>query len=321
MTPSIEYYPAALSHTPFPTKKPPQVNISVIELSDDEQQQQQQTQTDPLDSERIRLRRHLGLGDNPGDAPTIQPLFFIERVPDTKSVSCSLPGCAEHINPGALRLALNPGMGGNMWFRSSSDYYHIPCFETLADFTQPTYLDLIQPLTRHTYHLRGLKPSSISDGSYLLPGGVERLLLEWKVTRGMAIDKRDGVFNAEVYRLDPDVHELLYSAGKRGFWMAGRPAMLDQYEYWVLLRMAINEWGSDSEGEGGWNLFEAFLGSEEDEGRHDLSGMLGRWERAVAIASGDVKENGDEEREGELSRTAIKAIRRLSIIPKPAGWM
>jgi hypothetical protein len=106
---------------------------------------------------------------------------------------------------------------------------------------------------------------------------VERLILEWKVTRGMAIDKRDGVFDPKLYTLDPSIHDLLYSAGKRGYWPSGRPRMLDQYEYYVLLKMvAVNEW--DREGE--WNLFDAFLQvQEEGEAcRHDLSEMLGRWE-------------------------------------------
>lgn len=161
------------------------------------------------------------------------------------------------------------------------DYYHIPCFERLADFTQSCYLDRIVPLTRNTFKLRGLKPSSVSDGSYLLPGGAERLILEWKVTRGMAIDKRDGVYDEAFYRLDPDVNDLLYKAGSSQFWPTGRPGGLDVFEYYTLARtVAVNECSGEEE----WNLFEQFLGQDKGSGvwgGHDLSSLVGRWQEAV----------------------------------------
>ncbi|KAL4972290.1 hypothetical protein BDW66DRAFT_7972 [Aspergillus desertorum] len=237
--------------------------------------------TEELESERARLRRHLGLES--AHPPQPQPLFFVERVPDTNTapISCSLPGCKAGISPNSLRLALNPGMGGDTWFRSSSDYYHISCFERLADFSESSYLNRLVPLTRNTFRLRGLKPSSVTDGSYLLSGGAERLILEWKVRRGMEIDKRDGVFDPSSYELDRDVHALLYEAGSRGYWPSGRPAGLDVYEYYTLARtVAVNEVG-DGNGEE-WNLFQAFLGrGESGSGRHDLSELLGRWERST----------------------------------------
>ncbi|KAL2825828.1 hypothetical protein BDW59DRAFT_179806 [Aspergillus cavernicola] len=306
MAPSIAY-PASPPQTPISFSLKPQKSISVdvVEIIEEE---------DPLDNERARLRRHLGLSnpnEPPCETPQIQPLFFIERVPDTKGVTCSLPGCTQGIQHGDLRFALNPGMGGDTWFRSSSDYYHIPCFSTLADFTNPTYLNLIHPLTRHTFKHRGLKPSSVLDGSYLVPCGVERLILEWKYTRAIALDKRDGVYDENLYRLDPSVHDLLYKAGSAGYWPEGRPAGLDQYEYYVLLKMcAVNEGD-------GWNLFEQFLGKGEGEGR-DLSEVLRGWERGFRLAWGREADNEDR-KEGPplLSPTAVRAIRRLSAIPTP----
>ncbi|KAL4875157.1 hypothetical protein BJY04DRAFT_224354 [Aspergillus karnatakaensis] len=314
MAPSTDDYPAP---PPLP-QKATQVDIAVIELSDEEDTHQPD-HLDPLHTERIRLRRHLGLAETKS-TPAIQPLFFIERVPDSTPVSCCLPGCTDTLDPGSLRLALNPGMGGDLWFRSASDYYHISCFERLADFTQSSYLTRLKPLTRHTFPLRGLKSSSVADGSYLLPGGVERLVTEWKVQHSMALDKRDGVFDPTMYTLEPSVHDLLYKAGKRGYWPSGRPRMLDQYEYWVLLRVtAVNEWGGKGEE---WNLFEEFLGEDKEgaEGdKHGLSKMLGRWERASALALSG-KAVGSESSD-ELTPTAIMGIRRLSTVPKLAGWM
>lgn len=126
MAPSIAY-PAP---SPVPSLSPshtlskkPQINIDVVEITENTESILDSTsvqRVDSLDSERARLRAHLGL-DSP--APQIQPLFFIEQVPNTTSnipVKCSLPGCTAGIEPNSLRLALNPGMSGDIWFRSSS---------------------------------------------------------------------------------------------------------------------------------------------------------------------------------------------------------
>ncbi|KAL3471581.1 hypothetical protein BJX99DRAFT_250299 [Aspergillus californicus] len=310
MAPSLDY-PASLhfplSYSPqkqIHTDKQPGINVNVVEIIEE--------QEDPLVHERTRLRRHLGLsdpGEPPCETPQIQPLFFIERGPDSKGVKCNLPGCTDGIKSGDLRLALNPGMGENIWFRSSSDYYHIPCFERLADLTDSRYLNRIQPLTRHTFKLRGLKPSSVVDGSYLVPAGVERLILEWKFTRGVAIDKRDGIYDPRLYTLDAGVYDLLYKAGSGGYWPTSRPGGLEQYEYYVLMRLcAVNEVDRGV----GWNLFEEFLGDGEGAlaDRHDFSEILGRWSRAEVEESGEIEEH-------VLSATAVRAIRRLSAIPTP----
>ncbi|KAJ0423178.1 hypothetical protein BJY00DRAFT_278859 [Aspergillus carlsbadensis] len=341
MAPSIDYpapLPLSLSLSNSIPQKQNAINVSVVEILEDDAVEDQSHQDnhnvharepiDPLDSARKRLRNHLGLPAEQGapvpDQPRIQPLFFIELVPDSRAVSCSLPGCTHGaLQPGELRLALNPGMGGDMWFRSSSDYYHIPCFELLADFTSPAYLDRIQPLTRNTFKLRGLKPSSVFDGSYLLPGGVERLILEWKVTRGKAIDQRDGVFDERMYKLEESIHELLYRAGSRTYKPIRRPGLLDQFEFYTLSKtLAPNEFEYTGGRKEEWNLFESFLG--EEDGVHDLSGMLERWERAVALAWQDMRSSSstfsassEEEDQPGLSPTGIKAIRRLSAIPTP----
>ncbi|KAL4902115.1 hypothetical protein BDW74DRAFT_67148 [Aspergillus multicolor] len=326
MAPSIDHpYPAPapapspshlLSSTTLPKSA---IKVEIVEITQesdhDDSSSSPDLAIDPnvLETERSRLRQHLGLDS--AHPPQTQPLFFVERAPDTNtaSVSCNLPGCTAAIDPGSLRLALNPGMGGEVWFRSSSDYYHVSCFEHLADFTQSAYLNRLVPLTRNTFKLRGLKPSSVSDGSYLLPGGAERLILEWKVRRGIEIDKRDRVFDPSYYEMDPGVRALLYEAGSRGYWPDGRPTGLDMFEYYTLAKtVAVNEVGKGNEG---WNLFDAFLDDKSKSGRHDLSETLERWDRGMEFALRAEKTTREEQH--ALSATAIKAIKRLSTIPVP----
>ncbi|KAL4745435.1 hypothetical protein BDW72DRAFT_58781 [Aspergillus terricola var. indicus] len=293
MAPSISFpdpAPPQLSHALSSIKHPKAtVDVNIVEItpsdhdiSSSSSYSSSEIKIEELENERARLRHHIGLES--AHPPQPQPLFFIERVPDTNTayIPCSLPGCKAGISPGSLRLALNPGMSGVTWFRSSSDYYHIFCFERLADFSESAYLNRLVPLTRNTFRLRGLKLSSVSDGSYLLSGGAERLILEWKVRRGMEIDKRNGVFDPACYELDRDVHALMYEAGSRGYWPSGRPAGLDMYEYYTLARtVAVNECEDGNEEE--WNLFDAFLGHQESgggSGRHNLSELLKRWEQS-----------------------------------------
>ncbi|KAL4736878.1 hypothetical protein BDV11DRAFT_192880 [Aspergillus similis] len=325
MAPSISFPdpapPQQLSHAVSSTKHPQAtIGVNFLEIPQADHDipsslsYPSEIKIEELENERARLRHHIGLES--AHPPQPQPLFFIERVPDTDTalIPCSLPGCKAGISPGSLRLALNPGMGGVTWFRSSSDYYHISCFERLADFSESVYLNRLVPLTRNTFRLRGLKLSSVSDGSYLLPGGAERLILEWKVRRGIEIDKRDGVFDPACYELDRDVHALMYEAGSRGYWPSGRPAGLDMYEYYTLARtVAVNECGKGNEE---WNLFEAFLEhGGSGIGRHDLSELLGRWEQSKSLVLQQSKPGGTGQ--STLSPTAIRAIRRLSTIPTP----
>lgn len=135
MAPSIAYPAPSASPSPSHTlSKKPQINIDIVELTENTESIADSTAVqpvDPLDSERARLRAHLGL-----DFPAhIQPLFFIEQAPNTTSnlpVKCSLPGCNAGIEANSLRLALNPGMSGDIWFRSSSGTHSILTFITMG---------------------------------------------------------------------------------------------------------------------------------------------------------------------------------------------
>jgi hypothetical protein len=63
----------------------------------------------------------------------------------------------------------------------TSALYHIFCFEKIADFSRVEILDRLEPLTRNNFKFRGVNVGGILDGHDLVTGGVERLVLEWKV--------------------------------------------------------------------------------------------------------------------------------------------
>lgn len=174
------------------------------------------------------------------------------------------------------------------------DFYHIRCFEKIADFSKAEFLDRIQPLTRSTWNFRGLKTGSVLDGNYLVPGGVERLVLEWKGTRGRWIDKRDGVYDESEYRLPADFDALLRKAGSAEYQKPTNPQWINAFEYHNLL---FNLAPFESDGRGDvkeWNLFATYLdrAAEALDNQHDLSTMLQRWQNdAVSLTSTPMNNN------------------------------
>ena len=52
----------------------------------------------------------------------------------------------------------------------SLDFYHVACFEEIADLPKADFLDRISPMTRSTCRIRNLKGTSILDGNYLCEG-------------------------------------------------------------------------------------------------------------------------------------------------------
>lgn len=279
--------------------------------------------------EKLNLRMHIGLGKNPGDPPSllppeIQPLFFIELAPDStrRGAKCRLYTCGKNIYPGELRVALNPGMSS--WHRMSTDFYHVECFEKIADFSQADFLDRIQPLTRTTWKLRGLKASSVLNGNYLVPGGVERLVLEWKVTRGEWIDKRDGSYDESKNRLDQGFDDLLHKAGSAGYKPQAKPENMERSEYYNLLSCLAPYESDGPDDTEEWNLFDQYLDrtAETLDNPHDLSQMLLRWEIDVMLATKEEDQLGDvgKEEKLKLNEKAIKALKRLSTIPMPQSF-
>lgn len=77
---------------------------------------------------------------------------------------------------------------------------------------------------------------SVKDDNYLVPGGVERLVLQWKVTSGR-IDKHDGVSDEEEEgdSLHPEFQDLLNEAGSAKYKRGARPEGMDRFEEHNLL--------------------------------------------------------------------------------------
>lgn len=152
------------------------------------------------------------------------------------------------------------------------------CFEDLVDFSQAAYLDRIQPVTRRTASMRGLKGTSVADGNYLVDGGAERLVLEWKTSMGKLIDRRDGV---SIEPMDPDFNDLLRKSGSASY----KPKIIDgmsRHEFFnISMKLApIESDGVEDQEE--WNLFEHYLPMTFDDleglnDRHSLSDMLSLW--------------------------------------------
>ena len=127
-----------------------------------------------------------------------------------------------------------------------------------------------------------MNPSSVLDGNYLVPGGVERLVLEWKVTRGRWIDKRDGIFE-EKDRLSPEFKDLLYKAGSAKYKPGAPPEGIAGFE-WRNLTHALAPYESDGvEDSNEWNLFSKYVdpSPEASADPHNLSMMLHCWRNDV----------------------------------------
>jgi hypothetical protein len=168
-----------------------------------------------------------------------------------------------------------------------TDYYHIHCFEKIADFSQADFLDRVSPLTRNFIQLRNLQSAAgVLDGNYLVDAGAERLVLEWKVTVGRLIDKRDGV---EIESWDDPAskpfYDLLKKSGSAKYVPQQVPNM-STFEF-ILLSGTLAPIESDGpEDEDEWDLFEQFLAVADDEDdelkvRYSLSKTLGDWRNAV----------------------------------------
>ncbi|KAA8651081.1 hypothetical protein EYZ11_010183 [Aspergillus tanneri] len=193
----------------------------------------------------------------------------------------------------------------------SSDYYHIHCFEKIANFSEADFLDRIQPLTRSTWKFRSLKADRVLRGNYLVPGGVERLVLEWKVTHGKWMDKRNAVYDKSD-RLSADFEALLCKAGSAEYRNLARPEGMLLIKYKNLLTY-LAPYESDGPGDSQeWNLFAIYLDSTPEalDNPHTLSIMLQRWQNDAALAG---KEEHELDEAGKEARRQLgdKAVRAL----------
>ncbi|KAL0943834.1 uncharacterized protein CTRU02_201721 [Colletotrichum truncatum] len=308
------------------TRTPPSATVIVDES--DESNDNDDNNLLRLQSEE--LREHMGLPRSPGGTPPrYQPSlaagFFIELAPDSSRGSrCRLPTCNEGpIIPGRYRIALNPAMEWDNFMRGrsgSADFYHIRCFEMIADFSQVDYLKRVHAVTRSNFKVRGLKGNSILSGNYLVEGGIERLVLQWRVERCRQIYAGDG--NAESAEpMAENFANLLDKAGLPGF-EAEKPEGMTSHEYRNLLTILAPNESDGPEDNDVWNLFEQYLYTRKPgslDNRHDLSDMIDAWwfDALLASKNEDNLSQALKEERDKLGPKAIRALKRMSQIPMP----
>ncbi|ROW00741.1 hypothetical protein VMCG_06464 [Cytospora schulzeri] len=278
---------------------------------------------DLLAAERGRLREHMGLPRTPGD-PAPQPprniaAFFIEKAPG--QARCRLPTCLEPIPLGDYRLALAPSMNSTNWHRGrlgSVDYYHIRCFEEIADFSDSTFLDRLYPVTRNTYPLKG---TGTLTGGHLLDAGAESLVTAWSISRDRLIDERDGV-QREVDQTSKDYVDLILKAGTPGF-RPPRPDDMTSHEYSCRInRLAPIESDGHDDTEP-WSLHEEYLDDSPEslDNKHDLSEMLELWRihRRILYSGDETPEMQVlvQKLEDQLGPKGLRAIERMSVVLMP----
>ena len=162
--------------------------------------------------------------------------------------------------------------------KNLADFYHVRCFEKIADFSQAPFAILVTPVTRHNWKACGIEDTSVRQGHYILDGGAERLVIEWKNKQFEYINARDGV-DDKSERPIPGTEDIYYNAGAPGFQSECPPGMTVR-EHSILRRVLApyeSDWSRDPKP---WNLFRGYLSVQDPESlndRHSLSTMLMVW--------------------------------------------
>lgn len=135
------------------------------------------------------------------------------------------------------------------------------------------------PITRLNWHEANISVNSMRAGSYLVEGGVERLVLAWKANRQRRLIEQNGGDPDEITPV-PALNNLLYEAGSSSYCHKEVP-QIGWYEN-HLHRHDLAPYQSDGKNDTAeWNLFEAYLDDDlyEDGSfeRHNLSNMIRRW--------------------------------------------
>ncbi len=161
------------------------------------------------------------------------------------------------------------------------DYYHVRCFETIANLTQADFLVRIIPATRNIMKSPDT-PCATGPGPkkrFHVDSGAERLIYAWKARRGNHISDPDKLTQAQE-PMDQGRRDLSEGAEPAGY-VARRLPGTGLEEHPVLKdSLGPNESGQLGK-EDDWNLLQAYLNAEEGRGslddRHRLSKILERW--------------------------------------------
>ncbi|OJJ50307.1 hypothetical protein ASPZODRAFT_13393 [Penicilliopsis zonata CBS 506.65] len=149
-----------------------------------------------LEDARGNLEAHLYNLDGLSDRPRVK--FFIEVCPDKlRPDVCRHPKCQQDIDALEYRVAVQPSIS-SPWRNRATEFYHLNCFEEVADFNNPNHVQRVYPLTRHNYEECRLRRRQFSRGHYLVNSGAERLIEKWKENRLALIQDVHEDFHANI---------------------------------------------------------------------------------------------------------------------------
>ncbi len=165
------------------------------------------------------------------------------------------------------------------------EYYHVRCFETIANLAEAEFLDRIIVVTRDTMKSPETSCATGPEPKKCFPvdSGAERLIYAWKARRARHICDPDMLTQAEE-PMDQGRRDLPEEAEPAGY-VAKRLCGMGLKQYLVLKdSLEPNESGQPDEEED-WILIQTYLNAEEGSGghedRHRLSKILERWANDV----------------------------------------
>ncbi|KUJ15971.1 uncharacterized protein LY89DRAFT_719640 [Mollisia scopiformis] len=208
--------------------------LSNVELPQDARRQ-------TIEQARTALRQHIGLEPGRTRTSTVAQVGFWLKLSHTPSL-CRLDCDTPTIASKTYRISVRPGMPNMARFRGTThvSFYHVHCFEKIADFSQTHYLDRLRPVTRQyptSSSHSSIPPDAISAGRHVLDAGAQLLFEFWKSIICSAI-QRNG-------------HE------QPGVGVINWPAFMDEVD-WCNSRKHVDtlSYRHDSSA---WNFFNEFL--------------------------------------------------------------
>ncbi|KAI9889899.1 MAG: hypothetical protein M1814_004734 [Vezdaea aestivalis] len=115
-----------------------------------------------------------------GCVTPVTPLLSIERAASRGSwLECSMVCCDASISPEQYRIAVVPGQAYSS-DDSAPDFFHIGCFQQVADVFSPDIFPRIMTLTMDNSWMRGVQWTDLKNQFYICDIGADLLVKEWR---------------------------------------------------------------------------------------------------------------------------------------------
>ncbi|KAE8453881.1 hypothetical protein EG329_007657 [Mollisiaceae sp. DMI_Dod_QoI] len=154
-----------------------------------------------------QLRQHLGLTQ----WPIVRSQFarnvhiWVELVPENAGAKMCRLRCGLRIK-GGYRITVFPGQKKF----PGREFYHLKCFEQIADFQDAEFLDRLLPAAPRFMSVRGQTTDAKPPPILFVDRGAKRLIEEWKHIMRRLINKRDNINNDDD---NSESHDGYYKAG------------------------------------------------------------------------------------------------------------